>query len=83
MLHIGRGRLSERRSALVNEFILRPWLIETAILGGTRPRCYVRVGICVNMPKEKGRCQIMYPGFKVRTAECRYLLGSHQDHTRY
>ena len=50
MLHIVRLK---RRSALVNEFILRPWLIETTIPGGAHPRCDVWVSVGINMPKGK------------------------------
>lgn len=53
MLHIRKGVRLKWRSALVNEFIFWPWLIETTILGGTHPRCDVRISICINMPKGK------------------------------
>jgi hypothetical protein len=74
MLHIGKGC----PSALVNEFILRPWLIETVIFARTRPRGDVRVSICVNMPEKESKSQIIDPWDQMKpTSECSHLLGSH------
>jgi hypothetical protein len=78
VLHIWEGgtRL-EWRSALVNEVILRPRVVVTAFLRGTRPGCDIRVGICLGMPKEQSKSKVKNPWIQIlHTVECSLLLGS-------